>query len=220
MIVILCLVMAFVKPGFYRLSNLMIILQDASIYMVLAMGMTLVITGRGIDLSIGAIAALSAVVMALLIKDVGLDVVSAMLIAELIGVACGATNGFVITRVQVPDLIATLSMDLVYRGIALVLAAGVVLSRLPEPIPFLGRGRLFDLVPVPALIGIGTLGVGLVLYRYSALGRYAIAIGGNTDSAVLAGIDVTRHKIYQYMLMGGLAGFARIKLKSLFPSFQ
>ena len=220
MIVLLCLAMAFLQPGFYRLSNLMIILQDASIYMVLAMGMTLVITGRGIDLSIGAIAALSAVVMALLIKDVGLDVVSGMLIAVLVGVACGAANGFVITRIHVPDLIATLSMDLVYRGIALVLAAGVVLSRLPEPIPFLGRGRLFDVFPFPALIGIGTLGVGLLLYRYSSLGRYAIAIGGNTESAVLAGIDVSRHKLYQYMLMGGLAGFAGIMLTGRLNAIQ
>ena len=220
MIAVLCLVMAVIEPGFYRLSNLMIILQDASIYMVLAMGMTLVITGRGIDLSIGAIAALSAVVMALLIKDLGLNVFAGMLVAVLIGVACGAANGFVITRVQVPDLIATLSMDLVYRGIALVLAAGIVLSRLPEPIPFLGRGRLFDLVPVAALVGIGTLGVGFLLYRYSSLGRYAIAIGGNTESAVLAGIDVARHKLYQYMLMGGLAGFAGIMLTGRLNAIQ
>ncbi|MDE0307763.1 MAG: ABC transporter permease [Albidovulum sp.] len=220
MIATLCLVMAFIEPGFFRLSNLMIILQDASIYMVLAMGMTLVITGRGIDLSIGAIAALSAVVMALLIKDLGLNVVAGMAIAVLVGVACGAANGFVITRVHVPDLIATLSMDLVYRGIALVLAAGVVLSRFPEPIPFLGRGRLFDLVPVAALIGIGTIGVGFLLYRYSALGRYAIAIGGNTESAELAGIDVARHKLYQYMLMGGLAGFAGIMLTGRLNAIQ
>ena len=220
MIVALCLVMAFVEPGFYRVSNLMIILQDASIYMVLAMGMTLVITGRGIDLSIGAIAALSAVVMALLIKDLGLNVFAGMLVAVLVGVACGAANGFVITRVNVPDLIATLSMDLVYRGIALVLAAGIVLSRLPEPIPFLGRGRIFDVFPFPALIGIGTIGVGLILYRFSSLGRYAIAIGGNTESAVLAGIDVARHKLYQYMLMGGLAGFAGIMLTGRLNAIQ
>ena len=220
MIVVLCLVMAFIEPGFYRVSNLMIILQDASIYMVLAMGMTLVITGRGIDLSIGAIAALSAVVMALLIKDLGLNVFAGMLVAVLVGVACGAANGFVITRVNVPDLIATLSMDLVYRGIALVLAAGIVLSRLPEPIPYLGRGRIFDVFPFPALVGIGTIGVGLILYRFSSLGRYAIAIGGNTESAVLAGIDVARHKLYQYMLMGGLAGFAGIMLTGRLNAIQ
>jgi ribose transport system permease protein len=71
----------------------------------------------------------------------------------LVGLACGTANGMVITRLHVPDLIATLSMDLVYRGLALVLAAGAVLARFTEPIPFLGRGRLFELVPVPAVIG-------------------------------------------------------------------
>ncbi|MGF1627643.1 MAG: ABC transporter permease [Alphaproteobacteria bacterium] len=220
MIATLCLVMLFVEPGFFRISNLMIILQDASIYMVLAMGMTLVITGRGIDLSIGAIAALSAVVMGLLIKDAGFDVVSGMLIAVLVGFACGAVNGLVITKLNVPDLIATLSMDLVFRGIALVLAAGVVLSRFPEPIPFLGRGRLFDLIPVAALVGVSALGLGFVLYRYSSIGRYAIAIGGNTESAVLAGINVARHKLYQYMLMGGLAGCAGIMLTGRLNAIQ
>ena len=211
MIAVLCLVMEYVAPGFYQLSNSMIILQDASIFMVLAMGMTIVITGRGIDLSIGSIVALSAVVMALLIKDLGLYAVPGMLIAVLVGVACGAANGFVITRVRVPDLIATLSMGLVYRCIALVLAADIVFLHLPEPIQFLGGG-LFVLFPVAALIGIGTLGVGSLLYRYSNFGRNAIAIGGNTGSAVLFGIDVARHKFYQYMLMGGLAGFTGIML--------
>ena len=70
MIMALCLVMAFADLRFFRLHNIMIILQDASIFMVLAMGMTLVITGRGIDLSIGSIATLSAVIMAMLIREV------------------------------------------------------------------------------------------------------------------------------------------------------
>lgn len=220
MILALCLVMAFAQPAFFRISNLMIILQDASIYMILAMGMTLVITGRGIDLSIGAIAALSAVVMALLIKDFGLNAYLGILVAILVGLACGATNGLVITRLHVPDLIATLSMDLVYRGIALVLAAGIVLSRFPEPIPFLGRGRILELLPFAALLGLVALAIGHVLYRYTALGRYAIAIGGNEEAATLAGIDVVRHKIYQYMLMGGLAGFAGVMLTGRLNAIQ
>lgn len=220
MILALCIFMAIVHPDFFRLSNIMIILQDASMYMVLAMGMTLVITGRGIDLSIGAIAALAGVVMAMLIKDAGVNVYVAMLAAIAVGLVCGCANGLVITKLHVPDLIATLSMDLVFRGIALVLAAGVVLSRFPEPIPFLGRGRIFDIFPAAAIIGIVVLLVGVVIYRYTPLGRYAIAIGGNTESAVLAGIDVTRQKIYQYMLMGGLAGLTGIMLTGRLNAIQ
>jgi hypothetical protein len=108
----------------------------------------------------------------------------------LVGLACGTANGMVITRLHVPDLIATLSMDLVYRGLALVLAAGAVLARFPEPIPTLGRGRLFELVPVPVVIGLIVLAIGYVLYRHTSLGRYAIAIGGNEEAATLTGIRV------------------------------
>jgi ribose transport system permease protein len=220
MIVGLCLIMAFADPRFFRVQNIMIILQDASIYMVLAMGMTLVITGRGIDLSIGSVAALSAVVMAMLIKDVGVNVYVAMLIAILVGLACGFCNGFVITKLRVPDLIATLSMDLVFRGLALVLAAGVVLARFPDPLVWLGRGRIAELVPVAAIVGLGVLIIGFVIYRYTPLGRYAVAIGGNTEAAVLTGIDVTRHKMFQYMLLGGLAGLAGILLTGRLNAIQ
>lgn len=135
MILLLCLVMAIVEPRFFGVTNLMIILQDAAIYMVLGMAMTIVITGKGIDLSIGAVAALAGVVMAMLIKDYGFNPYAAMLFAVAVGLICGTANGLVITKLNVPDLIATLAMDQVYRGLALVLAAGAVLARFPDPIP-------------------------------------------------------------------------------------
>jgi ribose/xylose/arabinose/galactoside ABC-type transport system permease subunit len=220
MIMALCLVMAFADPRFFRLHNIMIILQDASIFMVLAMGMTLVIAARGIDLSLGSIATLSAVIMAMLIKDAGINVFVGMAVAVLVGISCGLVNGFVVTKLRVPDLIATLSTDLVFRGFALVLAAGVVLARFPDPLTWIGRGRLFDIVPVAAVIGIIVIAIGYVLYRHTALGRYAVAIGGNTEAAVLTGIDVHRHKIYQYMLLGGLAGLAGILLTGRLNAIQ
>ena len=220
MIMALCLIMAFADLRFFRWQNLMIILQDASIFMVLAMGMTLVITGRGIDLSVGSIAALSAVIMAMLIKDAGVNVFAGMAVALLVGIACGSVNGFVVTKLRVPDLIATLSTDLVFRGLALVLAAGMVLARFPEPLTWIGRGRIFDLMPVAAVIGVVAIAAGYVLYRYTPLGRYAVAIGGNTEAAFLTGIDVHRHKVYQYMLLGGLAGLAGILLTGRLNAIQ
>lgn len=220
MIMALCLIMAFADLRFFRWQNLMIILQDASIFMVLAMGMTLVITGRGIDLSVGSIAALSAVIMAMLIKDAGVNVFAGMAVALLVGIACGSVNGFVVTKLRVPDLIATLSTDLVFRGLALVLAAGMVLARFPEPLTWIGRGRILDLLPVAAVIGVVAIAAGYVLYRFTPLGRYAVAIGGNTEAAFLTGIDVHRHKVYQYMLLGGLAGLAGILLTGRLNAIQ
>lgn len=220
MIIALALGMAIFEPRFFSISNLMIILQDAAIYMILGMAMTIVITGKGIDLSIGAVAALSAVVMAMLIKDAGWGAYPAMAAALVVGMACGMVNGLVITKLNVPDLLATLAMDQVYRGIGLVLAAGTVLSRFPDPIPFLGRGRLFDTIPVTAILGIGALGVGLILYRYTKLGRYAIAIGGNREAAILTGINIDRQKVYHYMLMGLAAAIAGIMLTGRLNAIQ
>lgn len=220
MIIALMIGMAIFERRFFEFANLMIILQDAAIYMVLGMAMTIVITGKGIDLSIGAVAALSAVVMAMLIKDSGWGAYPAMGAALVVGLACGLVNGLVITRLNVPDLLATLALDQIYRGIGLVLAAGAVLARFPEPIPFLGRGRIFDLVPTAAVVGLAALALGLVLYRYTWLGRYAIAIGGNREAAVLTGININRQKVYHYMLMGLCAAIAGILLTGRLNAIQ
>ena len=220
MIIALCLIMAVSEPRFFQVSNMMIILHDAAIFMVLGMAMTLVITARGIDLSIGAVATLSAIVMALLIKDHGVNVYLAMMVALAIGLLCGLVNSLVITQLKVPDLLATLAMDQVYRGLALVIAAGVVLARFPEPIPFIGRGRILGGMPVSTVIGILALAAGVILYRYTHFGRYSAAIGGNREAAVLAGVNVARHKIFQYVLMGGAAAVAGILLTGRLNAIQ
>lgn len=220
MILLLSIIMLIFEPRFFRVSNIMVILQDAAIYMVLGTAMTIVISGRGIDLSIGAVAALSAVVMAILIKDFNVGPVVGMGAALLVGLTCGSINGLVITKAKVPDLIATLASDLIFRGVAYVLAAGMVLARFPEPIPFLGRGKLFDVIPFPAVIGVLALVSGYLIYHYTYLGRYAAAIGGNKEAATLAGINVSRHKLYHYMLMGAAAALAGIMLTGKLNAIQ
>lgn len=220
MIAALSITMAIAEPRFFEIDNLMIILQDAAIYMVLGMAMTLVITAKGIDLSIGAVAALSAVIMALLIKDHGWGPYPAMLAAVLVGLCCGIANGLVITKLKVPDLIATLAMDQVYRGIGLVLAAGTVLARFPEPIPFLGRGKVMDVLPTASVIGLAALVIGYVIYHYTWLGRYAVAIGANREAAVFTGINIDRQKLYQYALMGVCAAIAGILLTGRLNAIQ
>lgn len=220
LIVFLALAMAIFQPRFFALTNLMIILQDAAIYMVLGMAMTLVITGKGIDLSIGAVAALSAICMGMLIKDFGWGPYPAMAAALLVGLTCGLANGLVITKLNVPDLLATLAMDLVYRGIGLVLAAGAVLARFPDPIPFLGRGRVFDVVPTAAIIGLLALLIGFFIYHRTKLGRYAVAIGGNREAAMLAGINIVQHKVFHYALMGFCAALAGILLTGRLNAIQ
>ncbi|MEO1744983.1 MAG: ABC transporter permease [Pseudomonadota bacterium] len=221
MILALLLFMGVVEPvRYFRLSNLNQILLDAALYMPMAMAMTFVITQRGIDLSIGSVAALSAIIMAFLIKQYGFPAWSAALIALCLGALMGLVNGLVITKFKVPDLIGTLAMDLVYRGFALVLAKGLVLARFPDLITEIGRGQMFYILPTPVVIGLITLIGGFFLLRRTHFGRYTISIGSNPEASEMTGIAVDRHKVYAYVLMGTMAALAGIMLTGKLNAIQ
>lgn len=213
MIFAILLFMAIASPErFYRVSNLELILQDAALYMPMAMAMTFVITQRGIDLSVGSVAVLSSIIMAFLVKQYGFSIYVGIPIALTIGAFLGLVNGLIITRFNVPDLIGTLAMDLVYKGLALLLAKGLVLARFPEVLTEIGRGSTPFFIPVPAVIGILTMIAGYVILRRTYFGRYTIAIGSSPESAELTGIGVNRHKVYAYVLCGACAALAGLML--------
>ncbi len=221
MILAIILFMLAVEPArYFRLSNMNLILLDAALYMPMAMAMTFVITQRGIDLSIGSIAALSGIIMAFLIKQYGFSVYIAVPIALLLGALMGLINGLIITRFQVPDLIGTLAMDLVYRGLALVLAKGLVLARFPDLLTDIGRGQIPGFIPIPVVIGIATMIAGYWLLTRTYFGRYTIAIGSNPEAAELTGISVNRHKLYAYVLCGTCAALGGILLTGKLNAIQ
>ncbi|MFK7901941.1 MAG: ABC transporter permease [Nitratireductor sp.] len=221
MILMLIIFMGIVEPArYFRLSNLQIILLDAALYMPMAMAMTFVITQRGIDLSIGSIAALTAICSAFLMKIYGFPPFVAVLFGVFMGAALGLVNGLVITRLKVPDLIGTLAMDLVYRGFALVIAKGLVLSRFPELVTEIGRGRINGFLPIPVLIGLATMVGGYFLLRKTHFGRYTISIGSNPEAAEMTGVSVDRHRVYAYVLMGAAAGLAGIMLMGKLNAIQ
>lgn len=221
MIVAILLFMGVVEPArYFRLSNLNQILLDAALYMPMAMAMTFVITQRGIDLSIGSVAALSSIMMAFLIKQYDFPAWTAALIALSLGGLMGLINGLVITKFKVPDLIGTLAMDLVYRGFALVLAKGLVLARFPDLITEVGRGQSLVYLPTPVVIGLVTIVLGYFLLKSTHFGRYTISIGSNPEASEMTGIAVDRHRIYAYILMGVMAALAGIMLTGKLNAIQ
>lgn len=221
MIVLILAFMGVVEPTrYFRLSNMNQILLDAALYMPMAMAMTFVITQRGIDLSIGSVAALSAIIMAFLIKQYGFPSWAAALISLCLGALMGMINGLVITKFRVPDLIGTLAMDLVYRGFALVLAKGLVLARFPDLITEVGRGQALQFLPTPVVIGLVTLIGGYFLLRSTHFGRYTVAIGSNPEASEMTGIAVDRHRVYAYVLMGAMAALSGILLTGKLNAIQ
>lgn len=219
MIALLSVVMLIQAPHFFRWPNLSVVLVDASLFIVLAVGMTFVITARGIDLSIGSIMVLSAVVMAAAIKDFGAPTWFAMILGLVAGAGCGAINGTLITRLGIPDFIVTLSTDLMFRGVALVYAAGAVFYRFDETVQWFGRGRILDL-PVPIVFGIVAAAVGHVFYKHHRFGRHTHAVGGNRVAARRLGIPVARMRIWVYVLAGVMAGFAGIIVTGRLDAIQ
>lgn len=221
MIVLIAAFMGVIEPArYFRLSNMNQILLDAALYMPMAMAMTFVISQRGIDLSIGSVAALSAIIVAFLMKQYGFPAWVCVFIALALGGTMGLINGLVITRLKVPDLIGTLAMDLVYRGLALVLAKGLVLARFPELITEIGRGQMFGILPTPVVIGVITMIAGYFLLRNTFFGRYTIAIGSNPEASEMTGVSVDRHKVYAYTLMGAMAALAGMMLLGKLNAIQ
>lgn len=221
MILAVLLFMGVAEPArYFRLSNLNLILLDAALYMPMAMAMTFVITQRGIDLSIGSIAALSGILMAFLMKQYGFSAYVAVPIAIMLGALMGLVNGLIITRFNVPDLIGTLAMDLVYRGLALVIAKGLVLARFPDLITDIGRGQIPGFIPIPVVIGIATMIGGYFLLKRTYFGRYTVAIGSNPEAAELTGIAVNRHKVYAYVLCGACAALGGLMLTGKLNAIQ
>ncbi len=195
---------------FYSPFNRVTVLTQSVIVTAGALGMTLIIISGGIDLSVGSVIALSTVVIA---RMLGADVtpIAAALAGVLVGGACGALNGLLITRLNLVPFIITLGTLLVYRGAATGIAKeqkidapitwlNDMLAKFPDP-PWLVVAPGVWLTLLLAVV------VGLML-RSTILGRYIFAIGSNENTARICGIRVERVKLYIYSLAGLSTGFA------------
>ncbi|GLY48270.1 ABC transporter permease [Lentzea sp. NBRC 102530] len=199
-LVILALAIAIMQPAFLNAQNLLNVGVQAAVIAIMAFGMTFVVVAGGIDLSVGSIAALAAMVGALTAGPLGL----------VVGALCGLVNGALISYGKLPPFIATLAMLSVARGLTLVLSEGQP-HETDALVTFLGS-NLAPMVPLPLLLMLAFFGItGLVLTRTN-LGRRMYAIGGNEEAAKLSGIDVRRNKLWIYALSGLFAAAAGLVL--------
>lgn len=206
---------AFASRYFLSIKNFMNIFSSVSIVGIIATGMTLIIITRGIDLSVGAIIALSGCICALLIEKAHLHWSLAMLAALAAGLAIGMFNGFLITRFRVLPFIATLGAMNMVRGLAFISTNGQAIYTSSSQVSFLGAGKVFGLIPVPGIIMILCfLGVWLVS-KYTVFGRYVFAIGGNSVASRLAGINVKRITLILYTMTGTLAALSGLVMTGL-----
>lgn len=202
-----------ISPPFLMPSNVINILRQISVNGIIAVGMTLVIVTTGIDLSIGSVVALSAVVATSYAHPGEFPVIVPLALGLLTGLVCGAINGILIARKKLAPFIVTLGMMTAARGFGLVYTNGQPVNNLSDSYNQIGGGYLTG-IPVPVVIFIGVALCGAFILHYTRFGRYVYAVGGNELAAKVSGINTERVIMAVYALMGVLAGLAGIVLSS------
>jgi ribose transport system permease protein len=226
---ILALALSLLSDKFLTPENGWNILRQISVNLCLSIGMTLIILAGGIDLSVGAILALSGAVAAGLLKNgvvlsplavqLQFTVFGAVIAGLLVGAAAGCFNGLVITRFRLPPFVATLGMFSIARGLTMLWTGGMPITSLGPQFGMLGAG-VFLGVPMPVWISGSLVAVFVVLTRKTRFGRYVYAVGGNERAALLSGLPVDRIKLGVYTLGGLLAGVAGLIVTARLDSAQ
>jgi ribose transport system permease protein len=204
LLVALAVAFSLASARFLQFNNLMIVAQQAVVLLVAALGMTFVVIAGSIDLSVGAIVAIAALVAAKTSGSIG---VLAILPACAIGVLCGLINGLIVAKGKVPSFIVTLGAMVVYRGIVLYFTRGAPISIENEAFLDAYSGRTAG-IPNSVLIAVALIGIAAFMLNLTVFGREVRAIGGGERIAHLSGIQVDRAKILIFVLSGLLCGMA------------
>jgi ribose transport system permease protein len=204
--ILLCLMLTFMSDRFLTINNLTNILRQSTINGIIAVGMTLVILTRGIDLSVGSILALSAVITADAIQK-GTPFYFAILLGLLIGALLGLISGWLVTKMRVPPFIATLGVMTFGRGLALTYTQGKPITGLSDGFRFLGVGYLGS-IPMPVVIAFVVFVIGYIALTRMKFGEYIYAIGNNETAARLSGIPIEKYIASAYVITGVLAALA------------
>lgn len=201
--------------NFLSQRNLLNIALQTSVAVLLAVAETFVIITGGIDLSIGSISAASGMVVAIALNH-GMPVPAAIVLGILVGISCGAFNGFTITVLGIIPFIATLGTNSIMRGLIYVVLNGIPLSASSagEAFTWIGQGKLGGWLPYPVLFMAVIALLAIVILTKSKFGRTIFAIGSNESAAFLSGIKVNMTKFKVYLLCGFLSSVAGIILTS------
>jgi ribose transport system permease protein len=212
-------------PNFLKSENLLNIANQIAVIAIVAIGMTMVIITGGIDLSVGSLLALSAVLAARFIRDFAgglsastegmlLACTAAILLCGMVGLFSGA----MITRFAIPPFIVTLAMMLVGSGLAYILARGQSIYQIPDSFIWLGRGADLFSLPNAVVLMLVLYALAHVLMSRMKLGRYLYAVGGNAEAARLSGVPVKRVLMFAYFASALLAGLGGVIMASQLKS--
>ena len=213
----LCLDLAIASPVFLTSSNFLNVFQQISINFVVAVGMTFVIISGGIDLSVGSNIALSGLLMGILMKNYHVPVIVTIVGCIAFSGLIGLVNGALISFLDLPPFIATLGMMSIVRGAAYTVTAGQPIYTFPKGFTAVS-GRVAGIPLWSTLIMLAVILLGWYILKYTRMGRFTYAIGGNESCAKLSGINLKKVKCFVYVVSGLCCGVAALLLSSRLDS--
>ena len=226
-LIILFVVFSLASPNFLQFNNIVGILLSTAVNGVLALGVTYVIITAGIDLSIGTVMTLSAVMTGVFITNMGLPVIVGILGGIATGTLAGLLNGVVISKLKMQPFIVTLGMMYIAKGLALIISGlkPIYFNGAPEFREMAMGSVLNSIIPglnVPNAVFIlfGAAIIGSLILTKTVLGRYTFALGSNEEATRLSGVNVDRWKTAIYTLCGLFSGLAGVLIAARLNSAQ
>jgi rhamnose transport system permease protein len=211
-LVVFVAVTTIIEPRFLSQQNIHFVLINTTIFALLAVGETMVVVSRNVDLSVGSVLGLSAFLSARLFGQVHGIAIPAVFLAGLgIGLVCGLANGLMVAIGRVPSLVVTLATLYMIRGVDILIVGGGVVDASSLPSGFVNIAQAGVLgVPYLAIAVAVVVGAAAYYLRYYRSGRELYAIGSNPEGARLAGIGVGRRVLTAFAVSGALAGIAGV----------
>lgn len=201
------------NPTFLTLFNIQVIMRQVALFGILAIAETFIIIALGIDLSVGSIVAFVGIITALMMNWTGNSIVLSVVVVLALSALIGLYHGVFVTKVGVAPFIITLGSLSIFRGAAFVLTRGYPVLIRDESFRWLGQGLIGPL-PVPFVVLLIVAGVTGFILRYTSLGRFIYAIGGNPEAARMSGVPVTWVTIFVYVQGTFLAGLVGLLVAS------
>lgn len=216
-LIVIFSIVSYVKFGaqyFLTWTNWKNILLQASTVAIVALGQAIIMLTGAFDISLGRMVCLTSCVGGLLMKNYGVPVPLGILAMFAVGILVGSTNGFLVSFIGVPPMIATLGTQYICYGISKLITQAVPIPKMPEAIAWLGRGYLFKEIPICAILMIVLYVVAQLLLTYTKVGRNIYAVGGSREAAFFSGINVKMYGFGTFVLSGVLTTFGGLVLMS------
>ena len=205
-LIVLIIALSMASEYFFTWINFRNILDQCSVYLILSLGMTFVIASGGIDLSVGSVAGMSGVIMAVLMKA-GMPVLPAVILGILSGIISGIASGAIVSMLKINPFITTLATMTITRGIALVLTGGVSIYGFAQSFKWWGTGTIGPLNP-PIVISLVFTAIAAVIMGRTLWGKYSLALGSNAEALRRSGVNIKGYRISIYAISGFCAAIA------------